>query len=78
MQVIQQTDEEKTAMYMKLPKKEIIAMLIQCNKILDSRMVVNENFAQHNVIGQYHDGKMCDCKKMYRSTANFPCDGRCE
>jgi hypothetical protein len=51
MQVIQQTDEEKMAMYMKLPKKEIIAMLIQCNKILDSRMVVNENFVQPAVIG---------------------------
>jgi hypothetical protein len=78
MQIIQQTDEEKMAMYMKLPKKEIIAMLIQCNKILDSRMVVNENFVQHNIIGQYHAGKMCNCKKMYRSTANVPCDGRCE
>ena len=41
MQIIQQTDEEKIAMYMKLPKKEIIAMLIQCNKILDSRMVLS-------------------------------------
>ena len=51
MQIIQQTDEEKMAMYMKLPKKEIIAMLIQCNKILDSRMVVNENFVQTNVSG---------------------------
>lgn len=50
MQVIQQTDEEKMAMYMKLPKKKIIEMLIQCNKILDSRMVVNENFAQPAVI----------------------------
>jgi hypothetical protein len=41
MQIIQQTDEEKIAMYMKFPKKEIIAMLIQCNKILDSRMVLS-------------------------------------
>lgn len=50
MQIIQQTDEEKMAMYMKLPKKKIIEMLIQCNKILDSRYGVNENFAQPAVI----------------------------
>jgi hypothetical protein len=46
IQIIQQTDEEKMAMYMKLPKKKIIEMLIQCNKILDSRYGVNENFVQ--------------------------------
>ena len=57
MQVIQQTDEEKMAMYMKLPKKEIIAMLIQCNKILDSRMVLNENFVQPAVIGSLPDSR---------------------
>ena len=50
MQVIEQTHEEKMKMYMKLPKKEIIAMLIQCNKILDSRYGVNENFVQPAVI----------------------------
>lgn len=35
-QVIKQTDEEKLAMYMKTPKKELAKMLLQCNKILDS------------------------------------------
>lgn len=35
MQVIPQTDKQKMAMYMKLPKKKIIAMLIQCNKMID-------------------------------------------
>lgn len=43
-------DEEKMVMYMKLPKKKIIEMLIQCNKVLDSRYGVNENFAQPDVI----------------------------
>ena len=43
MQTIQQTDEEKMAMYMKLSKKEIILMLIQCNKTLDRILDRSEN-----------------------------------
>lgn len=34
-QVIEQTDEEKMAIYMKLSKKEIIGMLIRANNIID-------------------------------------------
>lgn len=34
-QIIPQTDEEKTAMYMKLPKKQLCEMLIQCNKHIE-------------------------------------------
>lgn len=34
MQIVEQTDDEKMAMYMKLPKEEIISMLIECNKHL--------------------------------------------
>ena len=34
MQVKDMTDEELLKVYMKLPKKEIAGMLIQCNKIL--------------------------------------------
>lgn len=34
MQVQEMTDEELFKIYMKLPKKEIVKMLIQCNKIL--------------------------------------------
>lgn len=36
MQIIKQTDRQKTTMYMKLPKKKLVNMLIQCNKIIDS------------------------------------------
>lgn len=36
MQIIEQTDEEKMAMYMKMPKKKIIEMLIQSNKFINS------------------------------------------
>lgn len=37
LQVIEQTDEEKFAMYNKLTKKELIAMLIEANKHLNIR-----------------------------------------
>jgi hypothetical protein len=36
LQIIEQTDEEKLAMYMKLDKEEIAKMLIQSNKHLDA------------------------------------------
>lgn len=68
-QVIKQTDEEKKAMYMNLPKEEIVDMLIQCNKIIESGIIVNQNSLHV---------KTCDCKKLDRSTAKFPCDGNCE
>ena len=35
VQQVKQTDEELTIMYMKLSKKKLIQMLIECNKILD-------------------------------------------
>lgn len=75
IQIIQQTDEEKMAMYMKLPKKKIIEMLIQCNKLLENKMVViNTNCVQsdeekksyklncdHNPIdtGQWYECSKC-------------------
>jgi hypothetical protein len=36
IQEIEQTKEQKTAMYMKLSKKELVKMLIQCNDIIAS------------------------------------------
>ena len=35
IQVIKQTRKEKIKMYMKVPKKKLIEMLINCNEILD-------------------------------------------
>lgn len=35
LQVIKQTKEEQFKMYMKLPKKELIEMLIESNRIID-------------------------------------------
>jgi hypothetical protein len=34
LQIVEQTKEEKMAMYMKLPKKQIVEMLINCNDII--------------------------------------------
>lgn len=55
MQIIQQTDEEKMVMYLKLPKKKIIEMLIQCNKILDNIISeLNEKISQPVLISSLH------------------------
>lgn len=35
IKILEQTHEEKTAMYMKLTKKELVKMLIECNRLLD-------------------------------------------
>lgn len=76
IQVIQQTDEEKMAMYMKLPKKEIIKMLIECNKILESRPMIIDTSSI--TIGQPPPQYACICSKRYQSTATPICDGRCQ
>jgi hypothetical protein len=35
MQIVEQTHEEKLAMYMKLPKKQLAEMLIYCNEFIE-------------------------------------------
>jgi hypothetical protein len=35
LQVIQQTREEQEKMYMKLPKKDLVDLLINCQELLD-------------------------------------------
>ena len=49
MQVIEQTHEQKMTMYMKLPKKKLIEMLIQCNLLLDARSPTVEYLSQATV-----------------------------
>lgn len=73
MQIIDQTDEQKMSMYMKLSKKEIIEMLIACNKILDARPVKY----YYNGINQEPPIKMCNCNRKNECTSSFPCDGNC-
>lgn len=36
VQIIEQTDEEKLAMYMKLLKEELAKMLIECNRVISN------------------------------------------
>jgi urease beta subunit len=43
MQIVEQTHEEKLAMYMKLPKKQLAEMLIECNTLLDKHGVIITN-----------------------------------
>ena len=37
MQVVEQTHAQKIEMFMKLPKRQIIEMLIECNRIINNR-----------------------------------------
>lgn len=34
LRVIEQTEEEQVAMYMKLPKKKLAEMLVECNRVI--------------------------------------------
>lgn len=43
LQIVEQTHEEKVKMYMKLPKKKIVEMLIACNTIFASYDPIYEN-----------------------------------
>lgn len=80
IQIIKQTDEEKMAMYMKLSKKKIIEMLINCNKILDKKYQSNENLTNPVVINSsvYWPNKICDCNRKFEHTASLICDGKCK
>lgn len=42
VQVIEQTHEEKVEMYMKSTKKELIGMLIECNRIVEKMPITIE------------------------------------
>jgi len=83
MQIIQQTDEEKLAMYMKLSKEELAKMLIECNRILASGTIsyvynpTNSGFSPIRVI-PYQEPKICDCKLKDTSTGPFMCHAMCQ
>lgn len=38
IQIVEMSDKEKMKMYMKVPKKKLVEMLIQCNKHLDAQI----------------------------------------
>lgn len=48
-QILQQTDEEKLAMYMKLSKKELSLMLIESNKHIE-RLIASLNYVSQPII----------------------------
>lgn len=51
--VIPMTDEEKMAMYMKLSKKELATMLMNCNKMIE--MIQPQVHYQPNPPGTWSD-----------------------
>ncbi len=50
VQIKETSKEEKIAMYMKLPKKQLIEMLIECNRILGMVSPKITHFNQHTNI----------------------------
>ena len=74
-QIIQQTDEEKLAMYMKLSKEELAKMLIENQKIV-ARLTPTISYSSNQMVAA--GSKMCDCKHLEKSTAGFYCHGYCK
>ena len=52
IQIVEQTHEQKMSMYMKLSKKKLAEMLIQCNTLLESKPleIVYPKGCHHNMI----------------------------
>ena len=45
-QVIEKKDEEKVTMYMKLSKRELIAMLMENQRIVQNHVLIPQDFKQ--------------------------------
>ena len=71
--VIEMTKDEKRAMYMDLPKEQIIELLLNCNEVLDSQFksvisdLTCDNCGCHpNTIYTTSKGRFCEgCKPVY-------------
>lgn len=48
MQIVEQTHEEKMAIYMKQPKKKLAQMLIECNRIIDEQLQAKNTASSHS------------------------------
>ena len=48
VQTVEQTHEEKVKMYMKLSKKELVAMLIEANRCLEMRPILAHQYCHSN------------------------------
>ena len=70
VRVIKQTKEDKMAMYMKLPKKQIAEMLFNCNDLIAKKAenydVTCDSCGCHpNTIYQTNKGRFCErCKPI--------------
>lgn len=73
LQIKEQTKEEKMAMYMKLPKKKLIEMLINCNDVITELTQVNIN--PYNVVGELTCDK-CGChpNMIYKTNKGRFCE----
>ncbi len=62
LQVIEQTKEEKMAMYMKQPKNKLAEMLIQCNEIIQSRpLEIYSLNCDHEFLGDIYWSSCTKC-----------------
>jgi hypothetical protein len=62
LQIVEQTKEEKMAMYMKLPKKQIVEMLINCNDIITA-LTQAKNCVIPAVMVELPDNHVCRYSK---------------
>lgn len=73
IQKVEQTKEEKMAMYMKLPKKQVVEMLINCNDIITALTQ-----AKNAVMGELScDSCGCHPNTLYTTSKGRFCE-RCK
>lgn len=70
VQIVEQTDEEKLAMYLKCSKKELAKMVIECNRIIKARALeikyepADFTFCNHEWVSYYSTSQpFRSCKK---------------
>jgi hypothetical protein len=64
-QIVEMSQEEREKMYSKLSKKELISMLIECNKHLYSRTIIYkiEEACSMYIAGTGTSGRCVNCEK---------------
>ena len=75
LQIVEQTQEEKMAMYMKLPKKQIVEMLINCDDIITA-LTQAKNCVIPAVMGELTcDRCGCHPNVIYTTSRGRFCEG---
>jgi hypothetical protein len=77
LQIVDQTKEEKMAMYMKLPKKQIAEMLINCNNIITTLTQVKNCFIPDGMGELTCDSCGCHPNVIYKTSKGRFCE-RCK